>query len=133
MGNFLYITGGVRNPKALITLRNDFNTGYLVEVKRSRMRYIRRNHAVCTMKGRYLILSGGERSEKKAERFDTLTGNYTELPNLTKGRYLHASCSVSGSVYVFAGHVSLFERTGSIEKLDLSSTISGDSSFAHRW
>ena len=111
-----YITGGQGYPKMSLKLKQMGDQNF-VQVALSRLKFVRRHHSVCVIANRFLILTGGERSEKRTESFDTLNNSSHEQPDLNIGRYNHASCSLGSSIYVFGGQTSLFEPTGTIEKL----------------
>ena len=93
---------------------------------RKNMKFARHGHSVCTIGGRYILVSGSRKEVNQAanrvELYDIQIDEWVELAKINEGRHYHSSCNINNShVYIFGGIQNSNKKySASIEKMKFS-------------
>lgn len=90
------------------------------------MKYARHGHSVCTIGGRYILVSGSRKEVNQAaqrvELYDIQIDEWVELCKINEGRHYHSSCNLNNNfVYIFGGIQNSNKKySASIERMAFS-------------
>lgn len=94
---------------------------YVVRRLDSYWDYERKNHAICSIEDKYILVTGGEGKFEgyTCEIYNIESEKWKGLAELNEGRLNHASCSIGSTAYVFCGFgYETDDLVYSIESLD---------------
>ena len=81
--------------------------------------------ALCNVMDKYIVMTGGMISalfslRNSVYQFDLEANEWSNLPPMKKSRFMHSSCSIDETIYVFCGATDLNSSTNSIERYGIN-------------